>query len=339
MRPPAPSAGSRALRGPALPAAGSPGAAARGAEWDNTYSRMRSKSLSFRVHSVGAGVTVAPCRWEMGQGEWDPFLQKANAKPVWVSLPTVTVQVTSGATWADLIVLLLEQHGAKWPELTIVGTKSRNGAAHVPLEFPGDEHLAVVNYCAGTGQDYERRRVVGAMEHERVAEDGSYGHFTSEERVVLDSTALPESLLTGQTAAQLQLPTTPDAWEHHAAALRPATAVEQSITITNTKEEAKKTFYEVTWVDKRGRKHVVWKRYSRFDALRSELMKHTKEVKALPFPKKKKIKNKSEKTVEKRTEMLQAFLEGLVMGEVVQPVPFEDDGMVLFAFLTGESDL
>jgi len=37
--------------------------------------------------------------------------------------------------------------------------------------------------------------------------------------------------------------------------------------------------------------------------------------------------------------MLQAFLEGLVMGEVVQPVPFEDDGMVLFAFLTGESDL
>ena len=83
----------------------------------------------------------------------------------------------------------------------------------------------------------------------------------------------------------------------------------------------------------------MWKRYSRFDALRSELMKHTKEVKALPFPKKKKIKNKSEKTVEKRTEMLQAFLEGLVMGEVVQPVPFEDDGMVLFAFLTGESDL
>ena len=103
MRPPPPSAGSRALRGPALPAAGSPGAAARGAEWDNTYSRMRSKSLSFRVHSVGAGVTVAPCRWEMGQGEWDPFLQKANAKPVWVSLPTVTVQVTSGATWADLL--------------------------------------------------------------------------------------------------------------------------------------------------------------------------------------------------------------------------------------------
>ena len=88
-----------------------------------------------------------------------------------------------------------------------------------------------------------------------------------------------------------------------------------------------------------GRWSVVVRMQRLCDALRSELMKHTKEVKALPFPKKKKIKNKSEKTVEKRTEMLQAFLEGLVMGEVVQPVPFEDDGMVLFAFLTGESDL
>jgi hypothetical protein len=310
------------------------------AEWDNTYSRMRSKTLSFQVQSMGAGVTVVPCRWEMGQGEWDPFLQTANAKPVWESLPTLTVQVTHGASWADLARLIVEQHAEKFDgELTIVGTNSRNGAGHVPMEFPGDEHLAVMNYCGGTGQDYERKRVLSVVEHTRVADDGSFGHFTSAERVLLDTDTLPEDLLTGQTTVQLQLATTAEAWAYHAAAMQPATAVEESIAITDTKEEDKKTFYEVTWIDKRGRKHVVWKRYSRFDTLRSELIKHTKEVKDLPFPPKKKIKSKSDKTVGKRTEALQAFLEGLVMGGVVQPVPFEDDGLLLFTFLTGESDL
>lgn len=310
------------------------------AEWDNTYSRMRSKTLSFKVHSMGAGVTVAPCRWQMGQGEWDPFLQTANAKPVWQSLPPVTVQVTNGASWAELATLIAEQHGEKFDaELTIVGANSRNGAGHIPLEFPGDEHLAVLNYCGGTGQDYERRRVLSAVEHARVAEDGSFGHFASVERVLLETDPLPEDLLTGQTTVQLQLPTSAEAWAYHVNAMQPATAVQESIAITDTKEEDKKTFYEITWVDKRGRKHVVWKRYSRFDTLRAELIKHTKEVKDLPFPPKKKVKSKSDKTVGKRTEMLQAFLEGLVISGVVQPVPFEEDGLLLFTFLTGESDL
>lgn len=276
----------------------------------------------------------------MGQGEWDPFLQTANAKPVWQSLPPVTVQVTKGASWTDLAALIVEQHGGKFDvELTIVGANSRNGAGHVPLEFPGDEHLAVLNYCGGTGQDYERRRVLSAVEHARVVDDGSFGHFSSVERVLLETDPLPEDLLTGQTTLQLQLPTSAEAWAYHLKAMQPATALEESIAITNTKEEDKKTYYEITWVDKRGRKHVVWKRYSRFDALRSALIKHTKEVKDLPFPPKKKVKSKSDKTVGRRTEMLQAFLEGLVISGVVQPVPFEEDGLLLFTFLTDESDL
>ena len=41
----------------------------------------------------------------------------------------------------------------------------------------------------------------------------------------------------------------------------------------------------------------------------------------------------------KRTELLRAFLGVLVTGQVVQPVPFEDDGLTLFTFLEGESDL
>lgn len=36
-------------------------------EWDNSYSRLRSKSLSLAIQSVGAEVSITPCRWELGQ--------------------------------------------------------------------------------------------------------------------------------------------------------------------------------------------------------------------------------------------------------------------------------
>ena len=39
---------------------------------------------------------------------------------------------------------------------------------------------------------------------------------------------------------------------------------EESVEITATKTMDGTGFYEVTWCDKRGRVHVVWKRYSRF---------------------------------------------------------------------------
>ena len=51
-----------------------------------------------------------------------------------------------------------------------------------------------------------------------------------------------------------------------------------------TKVEDGKTFYQIQWTDKRGRGHMVWKRYSRFDTLRSELSKLKKEVKVCLLP-------------------------------------------------------
>ena len=60
----------------------------------------------------------------------------------------------------------------------------------------------------------------------------------------------------------------------------------------------------------------MWKRYSRFDTLRADLAKLKKEVKELPFPKKKKMGSKKDKTVDERVELLQQFLHKLVIDEV-----------------------
>ena len=52
----------------------------------------------------------------------------------------------------------------------------------------------------------------------------------------------------------------------------------------------------------------VWKRYSRFLDLRSELSEKVPPVHDIPFPKKKR-KKKKEKVVEERRVMLQAWLQ------------------------------
>ena len=108
----------------------------------------------------------------------------------------------------------------------------------------------------------------------------------------------------------------------------------------------------------------VWKRYSRFLDLRSELSEKVPPVHDIPFPKKKR-KKKKEKVVEERRVMLQAWLQTvrapspravgwcnarahgccalrqLMLGEepIVSPVLYEDVGKTLYTFLTGESDL
>jgi len=65
-------------------------------------------------------------------------------------------------------------------------------------------------------------------------------------------------------------------------------------------------------VDKRGREYVVWKRYSRFDDLRSTLSKgYMKGVKDIPFPKKQKVKKKASKElVHKRAMQLTRYVHG-----------------------------
>ena len=52
----------------------------------------------------------------------------------------------------------------------------------------------------------------------------------------------------------------------------------------------------------------MWKRYSRFLDLRSELSEKVPPVHDIPFPKKKR-KKKKEKVVEERRVMLQAWLQ------------------------------
>ena len=64
----------------------------------------------------------------------------------------------------------------------------------------------------------------------------------------------------------------------------------------------------------------------------------------LPFPKKtkvSKVKKASGNVVSQRRQLLQGFLQGLMLGTqpMVSPVLWEDVGRVLYAFLTGESDL
>jgi hypothetical protein len=310
-------------------------------ELDNSYSRMRAKNAKVSVFSVGASITVVPCRWDMGQGEWDPFLKKALANPVFVELSPFKLRMQQGVTWDEIIDSISTQTHADWSEITIVGSSSRRGAAYVPFEFPGDEHLAVVNMLSDHGRS--RSRVLSAAEVDKLDSEGACGVFSDPAATQCSSDEVPAILLSGQATVQLQLPTTAGAWSHHESESQPAaeTAAEgtQTVSITDTKVEAGKTFYEVSWSDKRGRKHVVWKRYSRFDILRSDLAKLRKEVKELPFPKKKLKGSKKDKTVDERVEKLQQFLHQLVVDELVLPQPWEEDGKILFAFLTGESDL
>ena len=314
-------------------------------ELDNSYSRMRAKTAQLAVKSVGAGITVVPCRWDMGQGEWDPFLQKALASPSFVELPAFKVQVQPGVTWDAVIDSIQQNLPEGLAEITIVGSSTRRGAAFVQLEFPGDEHLSVLN-CgaedAGCGAD--RSRVLSDQEIDKLDGVGSCGLFSRETPTLCSSDEVPVELLTGASIVQLQLPATGAAWQHFESESQPAAEAgggdgTQKIAIIDTKVEDGKTFYQISWTDKRGRTHVVWKRYSRFDTLRTELTKLKKDVKDLPFPKKKKLGSKKDKTVDARVEMLQLFLEKLVIEEVVAPHPWEDDGKVLFEFLTGESDL
>ena len=105
----------------------------------------------------------------------------------------------------------------------------------------------------------------------------AFGLFTDEHSRCLDNEELPADVMQGTASVQLQLPASQDAWAHHVAEIErherhvnPGVAEKgkQSVTVTNTKEIDKKTFYQVTWVDKRGRTYVVWKRYSRFATLR-----------------------------------------------------------------------
>lgn len=116
----------------------------------------------------------------------------------------------------------------------------------------------------------------------------------------------------------------------------------------------------------------MWKRYSRFLDLRSELSDKVPPVKDLPFPKKKLKKKKDSvgvcpasrmlsccnplamlqrlksctcdictQVVEERRTGLQEFLQLLMLGDhpMVTPGLHEDVGKVLYTFLTGESDL
>jgi small-conductance mechanosensitive channel len=75
-------------------------------------------------------------------------------------------------------------------------------------------------------------------------------------------------------------------------------------------------YAQITWNDKRGRSHVVWKRYSRFLDLRIALAQKVPPVNDLPFPKKKVKKNKGS-VVEERREVLQQFLQQLMLGDQV----------------------
>jgi hypothetical protein len=95
----------------------------------------------------------------------------------------------------------------------------------------------------------------------------------------------------------LQLPTEPRAWAHYestdaaidaaAAAATPApmdssssAAVDASvapasaISVIGCKVVDGTAYYHVQWVDKRQRQYLVWRRYSKFGALRSELSEH-----------------------------------------------------------------
>ena len=70
------------------------------------------------------------------------------------------------------------------------------------------------------------------------------------------------------------------------------------------------------------------------------MLRYMKGIKDIPgFPKKQKTKGKklSASGVEQRGRLLQEWMRLAI--EMVPPLPFEDDGKIMFEFLTEESEL
>ena len=246
----------------------------------------------------------------------------------WIDEGKHTMQVPENCTWTDLLAALLELETVV--DVQIAGC-TVDGAAAIALDAAHPEY-ALLNYFTGQTQ----KRVVSEAEFlnlEAAESTGQRYGTLYKYQVINSNSTLTQCGVKNRSEIQLQLPS-PEADAQRAAGFQ------ESVHITSTKSMDGAGFYEVTWRDKRGRSHVVWKRYSRFLDLRTALGKKVPPVLDLPFPKKK-AKKKSENVVDERKLTLELFMQQLMLGEspVVAPVLWEDVGKILFSFLTGESDL
>ena len=113
--------------------------------------------------------------------------------------------------------------------------------------------------------------------------------------------------------------------------------------ISGTRVEKGKAYYNITWVEEGGAEHICWRRYSEFDKLRKLLLKtgDAEMIKALPFPNKTKLKRQGSKdgVVDERSDLFEGFLTGLVLGKIVLPdTETGKAGCLLWDFLSGEEN-
>lgn len=113
------------------------------------------------------------------------------------------------------------------------------------------------------------------------------------------------------------------------------------MSVTNTKLENGIGLYEVTWTDRSGSVHVVWRRYSDFSALHLSLCDDCvvgEVVEKIAFPPKRPLLSFShaqrERLLAERWGSLDDYLVRLVLEGIVVPRERDAAGELLMAFLS-----